>query len=131
MTWTAILILAGGAYLFKAVGLVVVGPLTHRRSQPQHSGQSGHSGHSEGAGTAGLAQPGAEGLLVRAGQLLPPALLAALVVSQTVVTGTELTIDARLAGVVAGGAAAIWKQAPFWLVLVIAAVVTATVRQLS
>lgn len=121
MSWTAILILAGGAYLFKAIGLVLVGPLTHRRPSQRTNAVDASNGD----------QPRSEGLLVRAGQLLPPALLAALVVSQTVVTGTELTIDARLAGVVAGGTAAIWKQAPFWLVLLIAAVVTAMVRQLA
>lgn len=121
MSWTVVLVLAAGSYLFKAMGLLVVGPLTNRRSGsagPTGSGQSSASG--QGAG-----------LLVRAGQLLPPALLAALVISQTVVTGTELTIDARLAGVVAGGTAAVWKRAPFWLVLVIAASVTAVVRQVA
>ncbi len=122
MSWTAILVLAGGAYLFKAFGLVVVGPLTHRRSRSRRP---------DTFGGADGDQPASPGLLVRAGQLLPPALLAALVVSQTVVTGTELTIDARLAGVMAGGAAAIWKRAPFWVVLLIAAAVTAAVRQLS
>ncbi|MEM9655234.1 MAG: AzlD domain-containing protein [Actinomycetota bacterium] len=121
MSWTAILVLAAGAYICKAIGLLVVGPLTNRRT-----------GRPVGAAAGGEQTAADEaGLLVRAGQLLPPALLAALVVSQTVVTGTELTVDARLAGVVAGGTAAVWKQAPFWLVLVIAATVTALIRQLS
>lgn len=124
MSWTVILLLAGGAYLCKAIGLVLVGPLTHRRSRPVPGNASRTAPATDQGG-------GSTGVLVRAGQLLPPALLAALVVSQTVVSGTDLTIDARLAGVVAGGTAAIWKQAPFWMVLVIAAVVTATVRQLA
>ncbi|MGI9598152.1 MAG: AzlD domain-containing protein, partial [Acidimicrobiales bacterium] len=67
------------------------------------------------------------GLPMRIGQLLPAALLAALVVSQTVVAGTSLVVDARLAGVIAG-AIAVWRGAPFWLVLIVAAGVTALIR---
>jgi hypothetical protein len=107
VSWTAIVVLAAGAYLFKAIGLVVVGPLLARSDAA--------------AGTTGGGWP------LRLGQLLPPALLAALVVSQTVVDGRDLTIDARLAGV-AAGAVAVWRGAPFWLVLVIAAAVTAGIR---
>lgn len=110
MSWTAIAVLAAGAYLFKALGLLVFGPLVAR---------SGTSAEAEGGGWP-----------LRLGQLLPPALLAALVVSQTVVDGRSLVVDARLAGV-AAGAAAVWKGAPFWLVLVVAASVTAGIRLLA
>lgn len=106
MSWTTILTLAGGAYLFKALGLLVFGPAV-------------------GAGGAAGSRP--DGAAMRVGRLLPPALLAALVVSQTVVTGSRLVIDARLAGVMAG-AVAVWRGAPFWLVLVVAASVTALLR---
>ena len=116
MSWTAIALLAGGAYLFKALGLLVLGPLA--------AGQGARGDGGGGGGRAG------QGLPLRLGQLLPPALLAALVVSQTVVTDGSLTVDARLAGVTAG-AVAVWRRAPFWLVLVIAAGVTAGIRQLS
>lgn len=115
MSWTALFVLAGGAYLFKAIGLLIAGPLTHRSND----------GSADQMRTGGT-QPG---FLLRVGQLLPPALLAALVVSQTVVTGTELTVDGRLAGVTTG-AVAVWLRAPFWLVLVIAAATTAGIRQI-
>ena len=110
MSWTAILVLAAGAYLFKALGLLVVGPALAR------------------TGTAEATESG--GWPLRLGQLLPPALLAALVVSQTVVDGRSLVVDARLAGV-AAGAFAVWRSAPFWLVLVIAAAVTAGIRAVA
>lgn len=135
MSWTAILILAGGSYLLKAIGLVVVGPMTHRRPGVTAAGDRTivEANPAEEI-LDGTSAPGAvqskPNLAVRIGQLLPPALLAALVVSQTVVTGTSLTVDARLAGVLAG-AVAVWRRAPFWLVLIVAATVTAVVRQLS
>ncbi len=116
MSWTSILLLAGGAYVFKALGLVVIGPLTARGRQ-----QDGDPGR----------EPSVEpGVALRIGQLLPPALLAALVVSQTVTTGSELTVDARLAGV-AAGAVAVWRRSPFWLVLLVAATVTAGIRLIA
>ena len=81
------------------------------------------------AGMLGLGRL-AEGPTTRdLGLLLPPALLAALVAVQTVTTDGALTIDARAAGVTAG-ALAVWRGAPFWVVVVVAAVVTAGLRQL-
>jgi branched chain amino acid efflux pump len=76
VSWTAIAVLAAGAYLFKVLGLLVLGgrELTVR-FQP----------------------------LVA---LIPAALFAALVVQQTVVRDGDLVIDARLAGVAAGAVAA-------------------------
>ncbi len=108
MSWTAILVLAAGAYAFKALGLVVVGPLVSRRRDGDTVERGG-------------------GRVLELGQLLPPALLAALVVNQTVGDGQELVVDARLAGVLTG-AVAVWRGAPFWLVLVVAAGVTAAIR---
>lgn len=116
MSWTAILALAAGAYLFKAIGLLIVGPATLRAAG--------------GATTTTDGADGDQNIWLRLGQLLPPALLAALVVSQTVTTGTSLVIDARLAGV-AAGAIGVWRGAPFWLVLVIAATTTALLRLLA
>ena len=82
------------------------------------------------AGTFGLGHL-MEGRSMRAiGALLPPALLAALVGVQTFTTGTTLVLDARAAGVIAGAVAA-WRRAPFWLVVVLAAAVTATIRALT
>ncbi|MGD9704821.1 MAG: AzlD domain-containing protein [Acidimicrobiia bacterium] len=68
--------------------------------------------------------------LLRATMLLPAALLAALVAVSTVASGKHLEVDARLAGVVAA-AIALWRRANFVVVVVVAAVVTASVRALS
>ncbi len=100
MSWFAILGIGLGSFAFKAAGMFGLGRLV-----------------ADGWGRA-------------LGMLLPPALLSALVVSQTVSTGSNLVIDARIVGVVAGGLAA-RKGAPFWLVAVIAAVVTAGLRALT
>ncbi|MBK5222618.1 MAG: AzlD domain-containing protein [Acidimicrobiia bacterium] len=99
MSWWTLAILAGGAYAFKAVGLFAFD-----------------------------ARPPSARLLAGL-RLLPPALLGALIVVQTVAVGEALVIDARLAGVAAGGFAA-WRKAPFIVVLVVAAAVTAALRAL-
>ncbi len=63
-------------------------------------------------------------------ELLPVALLAALVVVEAVASGRHLQWDAaRLAGFGAA-AAAVWRRAPFLAVVVIAAVVAAAARQI-
>ncbi len=100
MSWTALLLLAGGAYALKLAGVLGLGRLV--------------------AGERSMA-------LAR---LLPPALLAGLVIVQTVSSGQSLMLDARAAGVAVGGAAAL-NRAPFWLVVLLAAAVTAGLRQLS
>ncbi len=61
--------------------------------------------------------------------VLAPAMLAALVVTQTVGGDRELVIDERLAGVVAGGIA-VWLRAPLLVVMLVAAVTAALVRLL-
>src|SRR5688572_22459065 len=100
MSWTLLLALAAGAYVFKVLGLVALG---------------------------GRALPPA---LLRCVALLPAAVLPALVVVQTFGADRRLVVDARAAGV---GVAAIlaWKRAPFPVVIVSAAVVTAVVRQVA
>jgi hypothetical protein len=97
VSWAALLTIAAGAYAFKAVGVFVFGRLT--------------------VSPAFLA----------IGGLLPPALLAALIMIQTVSSESSLVLDARAAGVAAGALAA-WRNAPFWLVATLAAVVTALIR---
>ena len=97
MSWRAILFLAAGAELFKQVGFHLAGRI---RPTPR---------------------------FIALTALLPPALLAALVVVQTLADGTSLVIDPRLAGVAAGGLVA-WRRAPFVVVVVVAAAVTATLR---
>ncbi len=62
--------------------------------------------------------------------LLAPALLAALVAINTFAMGQRLVVDARLLGVGAA-AVAIRLKAPILVVVVVAAVVTASVRALA
>ncbi len=82
------------------------------------------------AGMFGLGARLTSARAVAIGALLPPALLAALVAVQTLSTDRDLVVDARAAGV-AAGAIAVWRGAPFWLVVTVAAVVTASLRALS
>jgi hypothetical protein len=63
-------------------------------------------------------------------RLLAPAVLAALVVTQTVVAGDRLVLDARLVGV-AVALMALILRAPLLLVVVLAAASTAAVRALA
>jgi len=91
-----------------------------------------------GAGTVVLKSVGPVGL---AGRELPPriagllsmvapAILAALVVTETFADGRSLVLDARLAGV-AAGAVAIVLRAPLWGVIAVGALATAAVRLVS
>jgi uncharacterized membrane protein len=65
----------------------------------------------------------------RAVELVPVALLAALVVVEAIANGRHYDIDGpRLAGF-AVGAVAVWRRAPF-LVIVVAAAITAAVLRL-
>lgn len=100
MSWTAVLVLAGGAYLCKATGLVLVGG---RRLPPR---------------------------LRDCLALIPAALLAALLVTNTFDGGQQLVVDARAAGV-AAAAVATWRRAPFPVVILMGAGVTAIVRGLG
>jgi uncharacterized membrane protein len=97
VSWAALLVLAGGAYACKLGGLL--------------------------AGERLGAIPAVERVLA----LLPPALLAALVVVQTFDGGRSLVLDARAAGV-AVGAIAVWRRAPFIVVVTLAAATTALLR---
>ncbi|MPY95304.1 MAG: AzlD domain-containing protein [Acidimicrobiia bacterium] len=100
MSWWPILALAAGAYAFKVSGV-----------------QAG----------ARLPMGGRWVVVV---QLLPAALLAGLIVVQTIGQGAGISLDTRLAGVGAGGLAA-WRGAPFLVVITLAALVTAALRALS
>jgi branched-subunit amino acid transport protein len=62
--------------------------------------------------------------------LLPPALLSALVVAQTFAEGTHLESDARIIGV-AAGCVAVWRKAPFLIVVIVAAGTTAAIRAVA
>lgn len=60
---------------------------------------------------------------------VPAALLAALAVVATIGGGDTIHIDARVAGVAAAGVA-LWRRAPFVVVVFIAVAVTAATRAL-
>jgi branched-subunit amino acid transport protein len=62
--------------------------------------------------------------------LLAPALLAALVVTQTLADGQELAIGDRTAGV-AAGALVVWRTGSVVACVIVAAAVTATLRALG
>ena len=62
--------------------------------------------------------------------LIPASLLAALVVKDTFTTAQELVVDARAAGLVVA-LIAVWRKAPFIVVVVAAMVATAVARLLG
>ena len=99
MSWTAMIVLVGGAYGFKALGVL---------------------------GLARIADGGAARLEPLTA-LIPAALFAALVAVQTVGGDEALVLDARILGVGAG-AVAVWRRAPFVVVVLVAMAVTALVR---
>jgi hypothetical protein len=59
--------------------------------------------------------------------LIPAALFAALILVQTFDSGGLLQVDARAAGLVAG-VIAVWRKAPFIMVVLVAMAVTALIR---
>jgi len=97
--WTAIVVTAAGCYLLKLAGLSV----------PESV----------------LDQP----YVRRLADLIPVALLAALVAVQAFSTGQDLIVDARLVGIGAG-VVALLLRAPFLVVVVVAAATTALIRLL-
>jgi hypothetical protein len=97
VTWIAILGLAAGAYAFKAFGIF------------------------------GLSRVPLRGRVLVLVQLLPAAMLAALVVTQTMSSGGDPTSWTRVAGV-GVGAVATWRRAPLLAVLVVSAATTALLR---
>ncbi|CAN5249369.1 MAG: AzlD domain-containing protein [Nocardioidaceae bacterium] len=98
MIWTAVLVTAAGCYLLKLLGLSVPGRI--------------------------LDHP----FVRRVADLIPVALLAALVAVQVFADETALRFDARLAGLAVAGVALLLR-APF-LVVVFAAALTAALLRL-
>jgi branched-subunit amino acid transport protein len=99
VSWLVIAVVGAGTMAFKAAGPVLLGT---RQLPPR---------------------------VASVVDVLAPAMLAALVVTQTVGGDRELVIDPRLAGVVAGGIA-VWLRAPLLVVMVVAAATAALIRLL-
>ena len=97
MTWLVIAAVGAATILFKASGPVLLGT---RELPPR---------------------------VASVVDLLAPAMLAALVVTQTVGGDRELVLDERLLGV-AAGAIAVWLRAPLVVVMVVAAATAALAR---
>lgn len=99
MSWTSLWILVAGAYGLKAFGVLVLG-------RPDST---------LGARLEPLTA------------LIPAALFAGLIAVQTVGSDESLVLDARVWGV-AAGSVAVWRKAPFVVVVLVAMAVTAFVR---
>ncbi len=99
MSWWAIAAMAAGAFGFKVLGVLGFGQLSERLASR----------------------------LAPLAALIPAALFSALVAVQTFGDGRSLTIDARLCGV-GVGLFAVWRRAPFVVVVLAAMTATALVR---
>ncbi|MDX6485940.1 MAG: hypothetical protein QOF43_1093 [Gaiellaceae bacterium] len=98
--WATVLVVGAGTVLLKAVGPVGV---AGRRLHPR-----------------------VNDLL----EMVAPALLAALVVTEAFAQGRSLVLDARVAGL-AVGVLAVILRAPLWVVVIAGGLATALVRLLS
>ena len=96
MTWVVIGVVGAATMVFKASGPVLLG----RRELPPR--------------------------VTSVVEVLAPAMLAALVVTQTFGGDRELVLDERLAGVLVG--VAVWLRAPLIVVMVLAATTAALIR---
>jgi branched-subunit amino acid transport protein len=107
MSWPAIVVLAVGAYGCKFFGVFVLARF---------------------ASVGGRTEtPGPSQWIPGAAALIPAALFAALIAVQTFEVEGRLELDARFAGVAVAGFA-VWRRAPFVVVVVSAMAVTAAVR---
>jgi hypothetical protein len=68
-------------------------------------------------------------ILARAAGLIPAAVVMAVIVQLTVARGSSLVVDERLAGMTVA-AFLVWRRAPFIVVVLGAAIVTAGLRAL-
>lgn len=100
MTTISIILLALGVWGQRLAGMFLVGPALERRP-----------------------------VLSKAAGLIPAAVICAVIVQLTVADGTSLVVDERLAGLSVAGLL-VWRKAPFIVVVVAAAAVTAMLRAL-
>lgn len=105
MSWWSLVALAVGAYGFKLLGVVVLARVLPADGDPASDSH----------------------LLAAMAALIPAALFSALIVVQTFELDGALTVDARAVGV-AASAVAVWRRAPFVVVVLVAMTVTALIR---
>ncbi len=98
MTTLAIIMLTVAAWGQRLAGAFLVGPLLERRP-----------------------------VLSRAANLIPAAVVMAVIVQLTIANGRTLVLDERLAGL-AVAALLVWRKAPFIVVVLAAAATTALLR---
>lgn len=101
MTWTIVFVLAAGVWAQRFLGMYVGGPVLSRFPA-----------------------------LGKLATLIPAAVVMGVIVQLTVASGKSLVADERLAGMVAAGIL-VWRRAPFAVVVLSAAAVTAAVRALG
>ena len=97
MSWLVIAVVGAATMVFKAAGPVLLGT---RQLPPR---------------------------VASVVEVLAPAMLAALVVTQTIGGDRAIVLDERLAGIAAGGVA-VWLRAPLLAVMVVAAGTAALIR---
>jgi len=100
MSWWLVIWLSAGAYLFKVVGVVMLGG----RTLPQ--------------------------VVNRCLALIPAALLAALIMKDTLTSGQDVVIDARVVGVAIATLATV-RRLPLTAVLILGVGSTALVRAIA
>lgn len=105
MSWWSLIALAVGAYGCKILGVAVLARVMPADDDPA----------------------AATHLVALMASLIPAALFSALIAVQTFELDGALSIDARTAGV-AASAVAVWRRAPFVLVIGVAMAVTAAIR---
>jgi len=98
MTWLAVPLLALGVAAIRLGGMFVAGPVLQRHP-----------------------------LLIRLSSLIPVAVVAALVTQLGFLSGGSFVVDERAVGLLAA-AILVWRRAPFPVIIVAAAAVTALVR---
>ncbi|MDY7105952.1 MAG: AzlD domain-containing protein [Actinomycetota bacterium] len=98
MTLTVVFLLALGTLGIRLLGMFAIGPLLDRR-------------------------PG----LRRSAELIPAAVVAAVIAQLTLADGRAVVVDARAVGLVVAGVL-VWRRAPFVVVVLAAAAATALTR---
>ena len=101
MSWWAITALALGVSGQRLIGMFWAGPVLARRP-----------------------------FLTRLSDLLPAAVIAGVIVQLTFTSDARLTIDARTVGLIAA-CLMVWRRAPLYLVVLVAAAATALTRLIS